>query len=527
MLGCATDVVHLKLDLPPEVVSTVPAADASSVALTQPITVLFSEPITSTTISDAITVSFGTNDVSGAVSVANSSLLFTPTGSYAYAAQHMARVAPTVRDLSGRDLVLSSAYLWTFTTRDLAFTSAQEISLSISEPTLPRVFAASSDHAVAVWHRHDGIRADIVASEYVSGDWTPQQTLDSTTADAIFPSVVIDGSGLITAAWGEDNGAGCFGIWSARNTGTGWNLPVQIDNATCGGGVVFLAANPSGVVIATWQASNGTVTNAWANRYIPGSGWEGAVLIEQEANSIQNVMDIALDDGGNAIVVFQAYDGTRYNVFASRLVPGTGWSVVPLETSTNNAQDAQIAMAADGYAVIVWEQAGGAVPDIAFATFTPGIGYSTAALVEGDESGPCSSPTVAISRTGDAIAVWERGTGGQIDIEAAFLPSRASAWEPSVKIESSSEAARRPKIAIDSRGFAVSTWHQFDGIRNSAWSARYSPTSGWESATVLEAEAGDVNLTGIDVSLAQDGYGFVVWSQTAGTEDRIRSNALR
>lgn len=523
-IGCATDVVRLTLDVPPTVVSTVPPAGAASVALDQTITVNFSEEIDPTSTTGAFTVYFDAAEHAGTVSAANSSLRFTPTEPFAFATEHVAHLAPAIRDLSGRNLVLASAYQWTFTTRDLTFSSAEGVSLSISEPTIPAPCVASRERAVVTWHRYDGIRSDILVSEYTSGNWAQQQVINSAPANAIYPDVVIDGTGVVTAAWSEDIGSGCYAVWSARNSGAGWDLPVRIDNNTCSLGIVYLAANSSGVVIAAWQQTNGTVTSVSANRYVPVSGWEGGVVIEQEATSVQNQMDVEIDDAGNAMVVFQAFDGTRYNVFASRFVPGTGWSTVPLETTMSNAQNAQIAVAPNGYAVIVWEQAD-AVPDIVFATFMPGVGYSTAALVEGDESGPCSSPSVAISRTGTVVAVWERSIGGQFDSEAAFLPSGATTWQPSLKIESTSEAARFPRVAIDARGFAVSTWRQFDGVRNNAWSARYSPTSGWGPAMLLETDSGE--STSIDVSLAEDGYGFVVWSQTAGAEDRVRSSAVR
>lgn len=527
-IGCSSDVIRLTLDVPPRVVSTIPSAEASGAGLEQAINVVFSEPIDATSIDGAFYLSVvdSSTDASGTISSLGSTLTFTPTQPLTFAERYAARIAPTVRDTTGHDSTLGSEYQWNFTTRDLVFSSAREISLSSTEPTNPKVFATSRNRAVATWHRFDGIRYDVLVAEYAAGTWTAQQVIDTTSNDVIFPDIVIDGVGTTTAAWSEQDAvSGCSSIWSARNTGAGWNLPVRIEN-TCNLGFVRLAANSAGIVIAAWQQTNGTVTSIWANRYVPGSGWESAVAIEQEANPVESAIDVGIDNGGNAIVVFQAFDGTRNNLFASRFVPGTGWSTVSLETTTSAAQNAQIAMKTDGFTVIVWEQAD-AVQDIAFATFTPGVGYSTAALIEGDESGPCSSPSIAISKTGAAVAVWERSIGGKFDIEAAFLPPGATIWLPSLKIENTSEAAGFPLVAIDARGFAVATWGQFDGVRSNVWGARHSPASGWAPAVALESESGTTSSYTIDVSLAEDGYGFVVWSQTAGAEDRIRSAALR
>ena len=57
----------------------------------------------------------------------------------------------------------------------------------------------------------------------------------------------------------------------------------------------------------------------WANRYLPGSGWGTAELIETEDLGDAEFPQIAVDPDGNAIAVWYQDDGTRINVWANRL----------------------------------------------------------------------------------------------------------------------------------------------------------------------------------------------------------------
>jgi hypothetical protein len=67
-----------------------------------------------------------------------------------------------------------------------------------------------------------------------------------------------------------------------------------------------------------WHQSDGTRYNIWANRYIPGTGWDTAGLIETDNAGSALYPQIAFDTSGNAIAVWSQSDGTRDNIWADR-----------------------------------------------------------------------------------------------------------------------------------------------------------------------------------------------------------------
>ena len=118
--------------------------------------------------------------------------------------------------------------------------------------------------------------------------------------------------------------------------------------------------DPDGNAIAVWKQYDGTRYNILANRYTFGSGWGTAGLIETDNAGDATYPQVAMDQDGNAIVVWMQYDGTRNNIWANHFDGNTyTWGMAQL-IETDNAGDAmypQIAMdPLTGYAVAVWQQ---------------------------------------------------------------------------------------------------------------------------------------------------------------------------
>ena len=127
-----------------------------------------------------------------------------------------------------------------------------------------------------------------------------------------------------------------------------------------------------------------------------------------------------MDSSGNAIAVWHQSDGTRYNIWANRYVPGTGWGTAALiETDdSGDANNPQVAMDADGNAIAVWVQDDGTRSNIWANRYVPGTGWGTAALIETDDSWVWDNPQVAVDAGGNAIAVWEQWDGTRFNIWA-------------------------------------------------------------------------------------------------------------
>ena len=93
-------------------------------------------------------------------------------------------------------------------------------------------------------------------------------------------------------------------------------------------------------------------------------GWQVAELIET-GGSDALYPQIAIDANGNALAVWHQYDGARYSIRANRYTPGIGWGAAgTIDDGSGDAYNPQIALDANGNALAVWQQFDGASVNI-------------------------------------------------------------------------------------------------------------------------------------------------------------------
>jgi len=171
-----------------------------------------------------------------------------------------------------------------------------------------------------------------------------------------------------------------------------------------------------------WYHHDATRNNIMANRYVSGTGWGTAGLIETDDNGEAINPDIAMDSSGNAIAVWSHYNSTTttYNIMSNRYVAGSGWGTAGL-IETDNAGSAyffpQVAIDDKGNAMAVWQQYDGTRDNIWANRYT-GASWGTAGLIETDDTGAAYYPQVAFDSSGNAIAVWQHNDGTRYNITA-------------------------------------------------------------------------------------------------------------
>ena len=345
------------------------------------------------------------------------------------------------------------------------------------------------------------------------------------TGSAIYPQITFDNSGNALAVWKQSDGS-MYNIYANRYTaGVGWGTRELIE--TDDSGVAFspqIASDPLGNMIAVWQQSDGTRSNIYANRYVAGSGWSGRVLIETVDEDPESPQ-VAMDSSGNALAVWQQYDGIRDNIWANRYTAGIGWGTAALiETdNTGDANDPQVAMDHLGNALAAWEQFDGIRNNIWANRYTAGVGWGTAALIETDNTGTANYPQIDFDNSGNALAVWQHHDGLRYNIFANRYTAGVG-WGTSQIIDSENLGdALYPQIASDSLGNMVAVWYQSDGTRDNIWANRYIAGSGWGTAGLIETDnVGDAH----DPQVASDPAGnmIAVWHQFNGSINDIWAN---
>ena len=398
----------------------------------------------------------------------------------------------------------------------------------------PQIVTNADGNAVTVWQQHDGTRNNIWANRYIPGTgWEWAEPIETDTGDALNPQIAIDANGNAIAVWRQSDGIRS-NIWTNRytastdswsdaelietdDTGSAWNQQIAID--------------ASGNAIAVWQQSDGSRDNIWTNRYIPNFGWGSAQLIETSTGSAQDPK-IAFDANGNAIAVWRQWDGTRYNIWANRYTASTEtWGTAELIETDDSAvgfESPQIAIDANGNAIVTWFQ------HISFSSYNLWVnryifdsGWGSAQMIEtGIDPGAVlfPSPQIAIEANGNAIVVWQQDDGRRKNILAKRYTAGMDTWGTAELIETNNAGdAEKPQIAIDTNGNAIVVWQQRSGTTNSIWANRFTPGMGWGTAHLVETDdAGSAHDP--QITIDGDGNAIAVWTQSNGTNLHILTN---
>jgi hypothetical protein len=315
-------------------------------------------------------------------------------------------------------------------------------------------------------------------------------------------------------------------------------------------------------------AASEQLANAMSTSFTTRDGsWSDPVLVETNSAGAATKPQLAFDASGNAIAVWQQHDGTRWNIWASRFVPGSGWEAPTLiEAGAGTAASPKVAMNASGAAVVIWEQVTGTTIDIWSNRYTPANGWSGAVAVKFPTTSAASGPVVGIDATGqahaawvwdslridrarslssgawsanftissppstdiqvavddagDALFVWRHQDGSRWNIHALRVVDGAAG--PDALLSNNAGDASMPQISGDANGNAHVVWMQerAAGV-NDIWTNRYTAGAGWGVSTLLENQNGTATFP--RVALAANGDAHAVWTQASSTESDIQS----
>jgi hypothetical protein len=135
----------------------------------------------------------------------------------------------------------------------------------------------------------------------------------------------------------------------------------------------------------------------------------------------------------------------------------------------------------------------------------------------GSDSG--FAPRVAVNASGNAVAVWTESRGSVGSIVSARYSSASGTWTAPVPIESNTQSADRPEVAIDVNGNAQAVWTQkIDASEThaSGYTARFDAAAGsWGAPLLFEqsTESAFAPLVGLD----DTGRALIAWEQNAAS----------
>ena len=278
--------------------------------------------------------------------------------------------------------------------------------LSGDESLTPQAAMDARGDAIAVWMRHESDRY-VVESAYrpEQGEWEEPVLVSQPGEEGGNPHVAIDGKGDSLVVWrGEDEGKEVLRA-AYRAAGGSWSQPTDVSSPGEAVQSPRAAVDPAGNAIAAWA---GNTAELGADDIVhvsfkPAEGsWEAPKeLSSAGGNSFPS--DVVFDNGGNAALTWQRWDGVTNVVQAAYRPAGGDWEEpVDLSEDGKGGTDSVVVLdapglkdAADGYATAVWVGAGGACAGEK--------GTCTGSVVEASGYDPGGLPEVELEAPDSAV----------------------------------------------------------------------------------------------------------------------------
>jgi len=295
---------------------------------------------------------------------------------------------------------------------------------------------------MALWSdTSDGVTYNISTNRYVVGaGWQTAQLLRAgALGDAVSPLVkarlAMNANGAAAVVWAET--ASPTSVWAATYTPvSGWGAAEAIENNLDAAFEPAIAIDADGNATAAFAQFDGTRNVIHANRYIAGSGWNGDVLIGTTSTTALNgdaaKPQVSVDRSGNAMVVWEQFDGVQVNVWANYFLGEDNAWEQPRVIETENpgdATNARLAMNSRGAAVVVWQQADGATSSIQSNTYqasNPGvpniapIAFMEAALVADEQTSVTLDGSTAFDQDGTITSYsWTQLSGSNVILDTS------------------------------------------------------------------------------------------------------------
>jgi uncharacterized protein YheU (UPF0270 family) len=297
------------------------------------------------------------------------------------------------------------------------------ISPNGSKADAPHVAMDSAGNAVVVWEQMNGSVSCILKSEYRNGSWvhpsSATQYINPGSTSAHKPIAAMDDLGNAIIVWEQSDGSHTR-IYKSEYRAGAWSHPVILLNSISPDGTPAqnprVVMNNQGEAIITWEQTDGIVSRIFKSDY-RNNAWNNPSSLSDNISpdgTDATLPQAAMDDNGNAVIVWQQSDHYYSQIFMSEY-RGNAWQH-PANLNNNvspdgtSAQNPQVVMNRKGEAIITWEQNDGSASQIFKSEYRNSAWNHPANLsdnISPDDSGNFE-PKAAMDNAGNAIIVWKQ-----------------------------------------------------------------------------------------------------------------------
>lgn len=299
----------------------------------------------------------------------------------------------------------------------------------------PQIAMNSKGDALAVWSLQDGTRYDIYANRFdaESGNWGSSGLIEhDNTGSGLSPHIAMDRYGNGVAVWRQNDGTrtkaysnrydAAIEAWQYNATLIGDNNIGDIEN-------IDITIDGKGLATAYWIQDDSTShLSVYANRYVTATySWQSTpTLLEDNDASDAYHLQAAVNSRGDAVVAWHQYDGARKNIYANLYeLDSSSWqssATIIGNEDPGDATSVQVEIDESGNITAVWYHQVDTLSHIYSNRFDA---YEKRWLgsikIENDEVNNAFLPQVAVDKNGNTMAIWYQNDGMHNSIYANFF----------------------------------------------------------------------------------------------------------
>ncbi|MCG8335295.1 MAG: hypothetical protein MJE63_12295 [Proteobacteria bacterium] len=403
----------------------------------------------------------------------------------------------------------------------------------------PTVSMSDNGSAALAWIQHDGTRNQVYISTYINNSWNHPTSL----ANAVSPSTTAvigplasagNNSGDFIIVWIQNNGTNNQ-VFKSEYRGGSWTHPAnQSDHISVAGQICSnpdVAMDDNGNAIIVWQQSNGTNQQIFKSEYRAGSWTHPANAADNISvdGSDMSEPKVDMDNSSNAIIVWFDSTGVDERIFKSEYRSGSWTHPANLADNINPdgdwARNVQVTMDNYGEAMIVWQQRNSSSVNQVFGAYYNGSSWIYPANLDDNLTSYAdyaNDPSIVL-RKGRAVLSWLSLVGFEMNYLSEYYSNTwytPSSTAEHISPQPAGDVGGPVPLAMNYNYDAIMVWFQADS-RDAVFKSEYRNGS-W---THPVDENDFINPAGTDasvpdVAMDNDGNTIIVWRQSDGVNNQ-------
>lgn len=264
-----------------------------------------------------------------------------------------------------------------------------------------------SGNVTAVWSFYTGSGRQLFGStKPLAGVWSSASVVSSLVASYIqLPDLVVDTQGIVTAVWDQSDSYNS--VFSATMSQGVWTSPHQLPVAGSNTYGSQVTIDGDGTVIAMWTYNPGSNAITQRSTKPTGGVWSSPTNESGLGNNFY-LTNLVSDVRGNLTVLGSDYSGSEIAIHAASRLVGETWSAITvLSDPLSRAQNSQLVLDGSGNAVAVWVWGDTrAVPNSILQSSTLPLGGTWSGSVNVSGESRYLFPSLTNGTTGQALLSW-------------------------------------------------------------------------------------------------------------------------